>query len=112
MSSTGGARRTSRPRRSGRSADSLRRGRRVHVRLRPVRRVVVQEFGPLENLTIEDVPALEPGPGQVVVDVKAAGVNFVDALFIQGRYQIKPPTPFVPGSDIAGVVSGVGEGVE
>ena len=77
-----------------------------------MRRVVVNEFGPLENLTIEDVPAPEAGPGRVLVDIKAAGVNYVDALFIQGRYQIKPPTPFVPGSDIAGVVSAIGDGVE
>jgi NADPH2:quinone reductase len=76
-----------------------------------VRRVVCKEFGPLENLTVEDGPEPVAGPGQVVVDVKAAGVNFVDALFVQGKYQIKPPTPFTPGSDIAGVVSALGEGV-
>ena len=69
------------------------------------------EFGPLENLTVEDGPEPVAGPGQVVVDVKAAGVNFVDALFVQGKYQIKPPTPFTPGSDVAGVVSSVGDGV-
>lgn len=77
-----------------------------------MRRVVCNGFGPLEDLAIEDGPALEPKPGHVVVDVKAAGVNFVDALFVQGRYQIKPPTPFTPGSDIAGVVSSVGQGVD
>ena len=77
-----------------------------------MRRVVCNGFGPLEDLTIEDGPSLEPAPGQIVVDVKAAGVNYVDALFVQGRYQIKPPTPFTPGSDIAGVVSSVGEGVD
>jgi NADPH2:quinone reductase len=77
-----------------------------------VRRVVCHGFGPLEDLTVEDGPALEAGPGQVIVDMKAAGVNYVDALFVQGKYQIKPPTPFTPGSDIAGVVSGVGDGVE
>jgi NADPH2:quinone reductase len=76
-----------------------------------MRRVVCHQPGPLDDLVIEDGPALEAGPGQVVVDVKAAGVNFVDALFVQGRYQIKPPTPFTPGSDIAGVVSEVGDGV-
>ena len=47
----------------------------------------------------------------MVVDVEAAGVNYVDALFVQGRYQIKPPLPFVPGSEIAGTVAAVGEGV-
>jgi NADPH2:quinone reductase len=76
-----------------------------------MRRVVCKEFGPLDALTVEDGPDAAAGPGQVVVDVKAAGVNFVDALFVQGKYQIKPPTPFTPGSDIAGVVSSVGDGV-
>ncbi len=76
-----------------------------------MRRVVCNAFGPLEDLVVEDGPELEAGPGQVVVDVKAAGVNFVDALFVQGKYQIKPPTPFTPGSDIAGIVSSIGDGV-
>jgi NADPH2:quinone reductase len=52
------------------------------------------------------------GPGQVLVDVRAAGVNFVDGLFVQGLYQIKPPTPFTPGSEVAGVVSALGDGVD
>jgi NADPH2:quinone reductase len=51
-----------------------------------------------------------PGPGQVVVRMEAAGVNFVDALFVAGQYQIKPPLPFVPGSEIAGIVESTGEG--
>ena len=76
-----------------------------------MRRVVCKEFGPLDGLVVEDGPSPVAGPGQVVVDVKAAGVNYVDALFVQGKYQIKPPTPFTPGSDIAGVVSSVGDGV-
>src|SRR5438094_2069668 len=67
-----------------------------------MRRVVCEAFGPLDDLRIEDVPPLEAKPGQVVIDVKAAGVNFVDALFVQGRYQIKPPTPFTPGGEVAG----------
>ena len=76
-----------------------------------MRRVVCNAFGPLDNLVVEEGPAPVASPGQVVVDVKAAGVNFVDALFVQGKYQIKPPTPFTPGSDVAGVVSSVGDGV-
>ncbi len=68
-----------------------------------MRRVVCKEFGPLEHLAIEDGPSPEPKDGQVLIDVKAAGVNFVDALFVQGKYQIKPPTPFTPGGEIAGV---------
>lgn len=78
-----------------------------------MRRVVCHDIGPLDRLTVEttdDEPA--PGPGQVAVDVAAAGVNYVDALFVQGRYQIKPPTPFTPGSEIAGVISAVGDGVD
>jgi NADPH2:quinone reductase len=76
-----------------------------------VRRVTCLEFGDLADLVVEDVPSPDPGPGQVVVDVRAAGVNFVDALFVQGRYQIKPPTPFTPGGEVAGVISAVGDGV-
>src|SRR5688572_28569387 len=77
-----------------------------------MRRVVCKEIGPLDQLVVEDGEAPEPGEGQVLVDVRAAGVNFVDALFVQGRYQIKPPTPFTPGSEVAGVVSALGPGVE
>jgi NADPH2:quinone reductase len=76
-----------------------------------MRAVVCPELGPLDSLLIEDRPPAGPGQGQVVVDVRAAGVNFVDGLICQGRYQIKPATPFVPGSEIAGVVSAVGPGV-
>ncbi len=68
-----------------------------------MRRVVCNAFGPLEDLQVEDGPPLEPKPGQALIDIKAAGVNFVDALFVQGKYQIKPPTPFTPGGEIAGV---------
>lgn len=65
-----------------------------------------------DTLTIEDVPAPEPGAGQVVVDVKAASVNFPDVLIIQDLYQLKPDRPFSPGAEVAGVVSAVGEGVD
>ena len=65
-----------------------------------MRAAVVPALGaPLE---IRDVARPEPGPGQVVVAVRAAGVNFVDALFVQGAYQIKPPLPFTPGGEVAG----------
>jgi len=77
-----------------------------------VRAVVCNRLGPLHDLVVEDRPPLVPGPGQVVVGVRAAGVNFVDGLLCEGRYQIKPPTPFVPGGEVAGVVSAVGEGVD
>jgi NADPH2:quinone reductase len=77
-----------------------------------VRAVVCNELGPPSLLRIEERPDPEPRPGQVVVDVEAAGVNYVDALFVAGQYQIKPAVPFVPGTESAGTVSGVGDGVE
>ncbi len=77
-----------------------------------MRCVVCPENGPPETLIIEDREERPPRPDQVVVDVAAAGVNFVDALFVAGSYQIKPPVPFVPGSEIAGVVREVGAEVE
>jgi len=76
-----------------------------------MRAVVCPELGPLDTLVIEDRPPPQPDEGRVVVDIRAAGVNFVDGLIAQGRYQLKPPTPFVPGSEIAGVISAVGPGV-
>ena len=76
-----------------------------------MRSVVCPELGPLENIVIEDRPTPVPGPGQVVVDVRAAGVNFVDGLICQGRYQMKPATPYVPGGELAGVVSAVADDV-
>ena len=54
----------------------------------------VQEFGPPETLIVEDIPSPEPGPGQVVLDVHAAAVNFPDTLIIENKYQFKPPLPF------------------
>jgi NADPH:quinone reductase len=70
-----------------------------------------KEYGPPENLVVEDVPSLTPGPGLVVIAVHAAGVNFPDTLIIQGKYQVKPPPPFSPGGEVAGVVKAVGPGV-
>jgi NADPH:quinone reductase len=78
----------------------------------PMRRVVCPAIGPLDQLVVEEADSPEPRDGQVLVDVRAAGVNFVDALFVLGRYQIKPPTPFTPGSEVAGVVSALGPGVD
>jgi NADPH:quinone reductase len=76
-----------------------------------MRVVSCNSFGPVANLTIEERPSAPVGPGQVRISVTAAGVNFVDGLFAQGLYQIKPPVPFVPGGEVAGVVAEVGEGV-
>ena len=76
-----------------------------------MRSVVCNVLGPLEHLVVEVQDDPTPGDGFVVVEVRAAGVNFVDGLICQGRYQLKPQTPFVPGSEVAGVVSAVGPGV-
>ncbi|MEQ8486460.1 MAG: NADPH:quinone oxidoreductase family protein [Pseudomonadales bacterium] len=74
--------------------------------------VLCKAFGMPESLSLEDVPAPEPGPGEVLVDVHATALNFPDVLMIQGKYQSQPPFPFAPGGEIAGVVSAVGAGVE
>jgi NADPH2:quinone reductase len=76
-----------------------------------MRAVVCTELGPLDRLVIEERDPPVAGEGQVVVGVRAAGVNYVDGLMCEGRYQIRPPTPFVPGSEIAGEVVAVGPGV-
>ncbi len=73
--------------------------------------VLCKKLGPPEDLVVEDIPSLVPQAGQVVVAVKAAGVNFPDTLIIQGKYQFKPEPPFSPGGEVAGVVKVVGEGV-
>jgi len=73
--------------------------------------IVCKAWGMPDELVLEDLPDLLPGAGQVVLDVKAAGVNFPDVLIIQGKYQFKPALPFTPGSEVAGVVRAVGEGV-
>jgi NADPH2:quinone reductase len=74
-----------------------------------MRAVVCKALGPFDNVVVELVDPPVAGPGQVLVAVRAAGVNYVDGLMCQGRYQIKFPTPYVPGGEIAGVVKAVGE---
>ncbi len=74
--------------------------------------ILCKKYGLPETLVFEEVADLKPGPGQVVVDVHAAGVNFPDFLIIQGKYQAKPPFPFSPGGEVAGVINSVGEGVK
>jgi NADPH2:quinone reductase len=76
-----------------------------------MRAVLCKSWGGPESLVIEDVAPPRAGPEEVVVDVKAAGVNFPDVLMIQGRYQIKPALPFTPGIELAGVVKEAGGGV-
>ena len=74
--------------------------------------VVCKAYGLPESLVIEEVEPPKAGKGQVVISVKACGVNFPDTLIIQGKYQFKPPLPFSPGSEIAGIVKELGEGVD
>jgi NADPH:quinone reductase len=76
-----------------------------------MRCIVCREFGPPERLVLEQAPDPEPGPGEVLIGVRAAGVSFVDGLIIAGLYQVKPPLPFTPGLVVAGVVAGAGDGV-
>ena len=73
--------------------------------------ILCKQFGPPDSLVFEEVASPRAGPGEVVVSVKAASVNFPDVLIIQNKYQFKPPLPFSPGSELAGVVKEAGEGV-
>jgi NADPH2:quinone reductase len=73
--------------------------------------VVCKNWGAPDSLVLEERPDLVAGPGQVVIEVKAAGVNFPDVLTVQGKYQVKPELPFTPGNEFAGVVRSVGQGV-
>jgi NADPH:quinone reductase len=76
-----------------------------------MRRVACREFGPSDRLVLEEAPDPRPGPGEVLVGVRAAGVSFVDGLMVGGGYQLKPPLPFTPGLVAAGEVLAVGAGV-
>lgn len=73
--------------------------------------VLCKAFGPPDTLVYEEVPSPVPAKGEVVVTVKAASVNFPDVLIIENKYQMKPALPFSPGSELAGVIKSVGEGV-
>ena len=73
--------------------------------------LVCNEYGPPEKLLIEEQDDPTPGDGQVLVAIKAAGINFPDVLMIGGTYQVKIPPPFVPGGETAGIVEAVGNGV-
>ena len=74
--------------------------------------ILCREFGPIEKLTYEDVPSPVPAAGQVTIRVAAVGVNFPDALMVEGKYQHKPPFPFSPGGEVAGTIKSLGAGVE
>jgi len=77
-----------------------------------MRALVCEKYGPPESLVLAEQADPQPGPGEVLVDVKAAGINFPDVLLIAGTYQVKVAPPFVPGNEAAGIVEAVGEGVE
>jgi NADPH2:quinone reductase len=74
--------------------------------------VLCKQFGPPDSLVLETLESPRAGAGEVVLSVKAASVNFPDVLIIQNKYQFKPPLPFSPGSELAGVVKEVGAGVQ
>ncbi|MEW6369634.1 MAG: NADPH:quinone oxidoreductase family protein [Pseudomonadota bacterium] len=73
--------------------------------------IVCKDWGPPDSLELQDLPDIQPAAGEVVVDVRAAGVNFPDVLTVQGKYQHRPELPFTPGNEFAGTVRAVGEGV-
>src|SRR5262245_38599090 len=73
--------------------------------------ILCKHYGPPESLVYEEVPSPVAGAGEVVIATKAASVNFPDVLIIQNKYQVKPPLPFSPGSELAGIVKAVGDGV-
>lgn len=75
------------------------------------RAVIADQLGPIENYRLEDIDPGQPGAGEVRVAIKAAGVSYVDVFTAMGEYQVKPPVPFIPGSEFSGVVEAVGEGV-
>ena len=73
--------------------------------------IICEEFGPLDDLKYGEVADPVPGPGQVLIRAEASGVNYPDGLTVQGLYQAKPDRPFVPGSEVAGEIVALGEGV-
>jgi NADPH2:quinone reductase len=76
-----------------------------------MRAAMCRAYGPPDNVIVEDLPSPEPGAGEVLVDVRAAAVNFPDVLLLANQYQVSVPVPFTPGSELAGEVVAVGDGV-
>ncbi|MCX7147933.1 MAG: NADPH:quinone oxidoreductase family protein [Rhodocyclales bacterium] len=74
--------------------------------------LICEAYGPIDNLVIKDIPSPVPGARQLLIEVRAAAVNFPDALMVQGLYQVKPPLPFTPGAEISGIVKAVGAEVK
>ena len=77
-----------------------------------MRALLCTELGPADKLQLKTAPDPQPGPGEVVIDVTVAALNFPDTLIIQGKYQFRPEPPFSPGGEAAGVIAAVGEGVD
>ena len=76
-----------------------------------MRAVLCREWGPIDTLTLADVAAPKPGPDEVLIAVKATGINYADSLLVEGRYQTKPDRPFSPGLETAGIVAACGSAV-
>ncbi len=77
-----------------------------------MRALLCTELGSVDKLQLTTAPNPKPGPGEVVIDVQVAALNFPDTLIIEGKYQFRPEPPFSPGGEAAGVISAVGEGVD
>jgi NADPH2:quinone reductase len=77
-----------------------------------MRALVCREYGSPDDLVIEERNDPVAGPGEIVVDIRAAGLNFPDVLVIGGQYQVRTPPPFIPGHEAAGIVAATGEGAE
>jgi NADPH2:quinone reductase len=77
-----------------------------------MRALVCKDYGSPDDLVVENVDDPTAGPGEIVVDIKAAGLNFPDVLVIGGQYQVKTPLPFIPGHEAAGIVAAAGEGAD
>src|SRR5437879_13857854 len=76
-----------------------------------MRAVLCHAWGPVEGLRLGEAPAPIPADGEVVIAVRAAGINYADAIMVAGHYQTKPPLPFSPGLEAAGIVAACGDGV-
>src|ERR1700674_1865179 len=82
------------------------------ARRKPMKALLSKQPGGPETLVLEELPDPRPGPGEVLLAVKACGVNYPDALIIQDLYQFKPERPFAPGAEVSGVIEAVGSGVD
>lgn len=76
-----------------------------------MRALVCRNYGPVEDMAVEEREDPVPGDDQVAFDVRAAGLNFADVLVVAGKYQVRPPLPFVPGNEASGIVTAVGSNV-